>query len=82
MLRNQEIVMKYRCRDDETNPYNPDDEEWTPTNLQLRYCVEGLMVTLAACVQQISELTGGDLPSDADELKTFMQRKNTGTIIH
>ncbi len=82
MLRNQEIVMKYRCRDDETNPYNPDDEEWTPTNLQLRYCVEELMVTLAACVQQINELTGGDLPSDTDELKTFMQRKNTGTIIH
>ncbi len=74
--------MKYRCRDDETNPYNPNDEDWTPTNLQLRYCVEELMVTVAACIQKIGELTGEDLPTDADELNEFMQRKNTGTIIH
>ena len=46
--------MKYRCRDDETNPYNPDDEDWTPTNLQLRYCVEELMVTVAATPLPIS----------------------------
>jgi hypothetical protein len=74
--------MKYRCRDDETNPYNPNDEDWTPTNLQLRYCVEELMVTVASCIQRIGELTGEDLPTDADELKKFVQRKNTDKIVH
>ena len=74
--------MKYRCRDDETNPYNPNDEDWTPTNLQLRYAIEELMVTLAACVQQISELTGEELSVDGDTFKKFVESTNTGKIVH
>jgi len=74
--------MEFQCKDDETNPYNPDDENWTPTNLQLRYCVEGLMVTVAVCIQKISELTGEELPTDLDEFRKIMQTKKNGTVMH
>ena len=41
-----------------------------------------MVVTVAACIQKIGELTGEALPSDADELKEFMQRKHTDKIVH
>ena len=74
--------MKYRCRDDETNPYNPNDEDWTPTNLQLRYCVEELMMTVAVCVRKITDLTGEELPADGDTFRKFMESTNTDKIVH
>ena len=74
--------MQYQCKDDETNPYNPDDDNWTPTNLQLRYCIEDLMVTVAVCVRKITELTGEDMPTDLDEFNTFMQLKKKREVMH
>jgi hypothetical protein len=74
--------MKYQCRDDETNPYNPNDEEWTPTNLQLRYAVEELMMTVAFCVRKITDLTGEELPTDGDTFREFMESTNTDKIVH
>ena len=74
--------MKNQCKDDEMNPYNPDDDNWTPTNLQLRYCIEDLMVTVAICVRKITELTGEDMPTDLDEFNTFMQLKKKREVMH
>jgi len=74
--------MEFRCKDDEMNPYNPDDDNWTPTNLQLRYCIEDLMVTVAICVRKITELTGEDMPTDLDEFNTFMQLKKKREVMH
>jgi hypothetical protein len=74
--------MEFQCKDDEMNPYNPDDDNWTPTNLQLRYCIEDLMVTVAICVRKITELTGDDMPTDLDEFNTFMQLKKKREVMH
>ena len=74
--------MEFRCKDDEMNPYNPDDDNWTPTNLQLRYCIEDLMVTVAVCVRKITELTGEDMPTDVDAFRKSLQPTNTDKIMH
>ena len=51
-----------RCKDDLTNPYDKDDPNWTPTNIQIRHCMEDMMMILAGLVQQVAKLSGTDDP--------------------
>ena len=62
-----------RCKDDETHPYNPDDPNWTPTNLQLRHCIEDLMMMLAICIKKVTEITGEDYPTDVDSFAATLK---------
>ena len=69
-------MSQVRCKDDVTNPYDADNPDWTPTNLQLRYTVEDLMDLVRLCMEALRNLTAdGDMP-------TIGRREDTTTKVH
>ena len=60
------VMGQVRCKDDVTNPYDADNPDWTPTNLQIRYCMEDLMNLVALCMVTLAKLTDIDI-TESDE---------------
>ena len=69
-------MSQVRCKDDVTNPYDADNPDWTPTNLQLRYTVEDLMRLVGLCMGAIHNLTADD------DIPTIGRREEPTTKVH
>ena len=63
-----------RCKDDLTNPYDRDDPNGTPTNIQIRHCLEDMMMILAGLVHQVANLSEPDDPFN-ELVSTLLQGK-------